>query len=41
MDAGGKLIPDPDIYRTGNILVKQHGEDAPIQAAMMPSLDII
>ena len=41
MAAGGKLIPDPDIYRTGNILVKQHGEDAPIQAAMMPSLDII
>ena len=41
MDAGGKLIPDLDIYRTGKILVKQHGEDAPIQAAMMPSLDII
>lgn len=41
MDAGGKLIPDLDIYRTGNILVKQHGEDTPIQAAMMPSLDII
>ena len=35
------MIPDLDIYRTGNILVKQHGEDAPIQAAMMPSLDII
>ncbi len=34
MDAGGKLIPDLDIYRTANILVKQHGEDAPIQAAM-------
>ena len=41
MDAGGKLIPDLDIYRTGNILVKQHGKNAPIQAAMMPSLDII
>ena len=41
MAAGGKLIPDPDIYRTGNILVKQHGENAPIQAAMIPSLDII
>ena len=41
MAAGGKLIPDPDIYRTGNIQVKQHGEDAPIQAAMMPSLDIM
>ena len=24
----------PDIYRTANILVKQHGENAPIQAAM-------
>ncbi len=34
MDAGGKLIPDLDIYRSANILVKQHGEDAPIQAAM-------
>ncbi len=34
MDAGGKLIPDLDIYRTANILVKQHGEDAPIEAAM-------
>ena len=41
MDAGGKLIPDLDIYRTGNIFVKKHGEDTPIQAAMMPSLDII
>ena len=41
MDVGGKLIPDLDIYRTGNILVKQHGEDAPIQAAMMPFPDII
>ncbi len=28
------LIPDLDIYRTANILVKQHGEDAPIEAAM-------
>ncbi len=41
MDAGGKLIPDLDIYRTGKILVKQHGEDAPIRAATMPSQDII
>ena len=23
-----------DIYRTANLLVKQHGEDAPIHAAM-------
>ncbi len=28
------MIPDLDIYRTANILVKQHGEDAPIEAAM-------
>ncbi len=41
MDAGGKLIPDLDIYRTGNILVKQYGEDTPIQAVMMPSLETI
>ncbi len=34
MDAGGKLIPDLDIYRTANVLIKRHGQDAPIQAAM-------
>ncbi len=28
------MIPDLDIYRTANVLVKQHGEDAPIHAAM-------
>ncbi len=28
------MIPDLDIYRTANILVKQHGQDAPIHAAM-------
>ncbi len=27
------MIPDLDIYRSANILVKQHGEDAPIEAA--------
>ncbi len=27
------MIPDLDIYRTANLLVKQHGQDAPIQAA--------
>ncbi len=26
--------PDLDIYRTANILVQQHGQDAPIHAAM-------
>ncbi len=29
-----RVIPDLDIYRTANVLVRQHGEDAPIQAAM-------
>ena len=28
------MLTDLDIYRTANILVKQHGKDAPIQAAM-------
>ncbi len=28
------MIPDLDIYRTANVLVKHHGEDAPIEAAM-------
>ncbi len=28
------MIPDRDIYRTAPVLVKRHGEDAPIHAAM-------
>ncbi len=28
------MIPDLDIYRTANVLIREHGEDAPIQAAM-------
>ena len=28
------LTSNPDIYRSANVLVKQHGEDAPIEAAM-------
>ena len=28
------MIPDLDIYRSADILVKQHGEDARIHAAM-------
>ena len=28
------MIPDLDIYRSAKLLVKQHGEDAPIEAAM-------
>ncbi len=34
MDAGGTLIPDLDIFRSAQVLIKQHGEDAPIHAAM-------
>ncbi len=29
------MIPNLDIYRSANLLVKQHGEDAPIHAAML------
>jgi hypothetical protein len=28
------MISDIDIYRSANLLVKRHGEDAPIHAAM-------
>ncbi len=28
------MIPDLDIYHAANLLVKQHGKDAPIHAAM-------
>ncbi len=28
------MAPDLDIYRSAQVLVKQHGEDAPIHAAM-------
>ncbi len=28
------MIPDLDIFRSAQALVKQHGADAPIQAAM-------
>ncbi len=28
------MIPDLDIYRCARLLVKQHGENAPIEAAM-------
>ncbi len=28
------MIPDLDIFRSAQALVKQHGEDAPIHAAM-------
>ncbi len=28
------MIPDLDIYRAAQVLIKQHGQDAPIHAAM-------
>ncbi len=28
------MTPDLDIYRAANVLVKHHGQDAPIHAAM-------
>ncbi|MCH8111938.1 MAG: hypothetical protein IH905_08300 [Proteobacteria bacterium] len=28
------MIPDLDIFRSANLLVKRHGEDAPTKAAM-------
>ncbi len=28
------MIPDLDIYRAANVIIKQYGQDAPIHAAM-------
>ena len=28
------MIPDLDLYRSANLLVKQHGQDAPTETAM-------
>ncbi len=28
------MTPDLDIYRSANVLIRRHGEDAPIYAAM-------
>ncbi len=28
------MVPDLDIYRTANVLIREHGADAPIHAAM-------
>ena len=28
------MIPDLDIYRSANLIVKHHGDDAPIKAAI-------
>ncbi len=34
MEAEDAVIPDLDIYRSAQVLVKRHGQDAPIEAAM-------
>ncbi len=34
MAEGAEMIPDIDIYRSANLLVKQHAQDAPIETAM-------
>jgi hypothetical protein len=28
------MIPELDIYQSANLIIKQHGQDAPIHAAM-------
>ncbi len=28
------MVPNLDIYRSAQVLIKQHGQDAPIHAAM-------
>ncbi len=37
------MTSDRDIYRTANLLIKQHGQDAPIHAAMRADamLDVV
>ena len=37
------MTPDLDIYRSANLLVKRHGQDAPIHAAMRADamLDVV
>ncbi len=34
MAEGATMIPDLNIYRSAQVLVKRHGQDAPIEAAM-------
>ncbi len=34
MAEGAEIIPDLDIHRSAQVLVKRHGEDAPVHAAM-------
>ena len=35
------MIPDLDIYRSAQTLVKRHGQDAPIHAAMRADAAIL
>ncbi len=35
------MTSDLDIYRSANLLVKHHGEDAPIEAAMQRDLTLV
>ncbi len=30
------MIPDLDIYRSANVLIREHGEDAAVEAATLP-----
>ncbi len=32
--SAGAGIPDLDIFRAANVIIKQYGQDAPIEAAM-------
>ncbi len=34
MAEGAEMIPDRDIWRSANLLVKRHSEDAPIHTTM-------
>ncbi len=34
------MTPDLDIYRGAQVLVKHHGEDAPVHAAMLDRWDV-
>jgi hypothetical protein len=34
MERGSLMVDNIDIYRTANVLVELHGDDAPVQAAM-------
>ncbi len=35
MAEGAEMIPDLDIYRSANVLVTHHGQDAPVHASML------